>query len=140
MNLLHSKMFVSNELSKGFQIKSAVIKNVILKEKIPLFQQEKIEEKLSASLGCISLASICSFVILTNKIIYNVQTLPQLYSFQIDSFFFSLSEGFLNFTSTPPISLSPYSHSPIALLVSHYNPLTLPQHSHTTILYDLSLF
>ena len=46
MNLLHSKMFVSNELSKGFQIKSAVIKNVILKEKIPLFQQEKFRRKL----------------------------------------------------------------------------------------------
>ena len=46
MNLLRSKMFVSNELSKGFQIKSAVIKNVILKEKIPLFQQEKFRRKL----------------------------------------------------------------------------------------------
>ena len=46
MNLLRSKMFVSNELSKGFQIKSAVIKNVILKEKIPLFQQEKLRRKL----------------------------------------------------------------------------------------------
>ena len=82
MNLLCSKMFVSNELSKGFQIKSAVIKNVILKEKIPLFStreiQKKTEEKLSASLGCISLASICSFATLINKIIYNVQTLPQL--------------------------------------------------------------
>ena len=46
MNLLHSKMFVSNELSKGFQIKSAVIKNVILTEKIPLFQKEKFRRKL----------------------------------------------------------------------------------------------
>ena len=113
MNLLHSKMFVSNELSKGFQIKSAVIKNVILKEKIPLFQQEKIEEKLSASLGCISLASICSFVILTNKIIYNVQTLPQLYSFQIDSFFFFTFRGVLKFhkhTTHLPQPLFPLSH------------------------------
>ena len=46
MNLLRSKMFVSNELSKGFQIKSAVIKNVILTEKIPLFQQDKFRRKL----------------------------------------------------------------------------------------------
>ena len=46
MNLLCSKMFVSNDLSKGFQIKSAVIKNVILTEKIPLFQQEKFRRKL----------------------------------------------------------------------------------------------
>ena len=46
MNLLRSKMFVSNDLSKGFQIKSAVIKNVILTEKIPLFQQEKFRRKL----------------------------------------------------------------------------------------------
>ena len=46
MNLLHSKMFVSNELSKGFQIRSAVIKNVILTEKIPLFQPEKFRRKL----------------------------------------------------------------------------------------------
>ena len=46
MNLPRSKMFFSNELSKGFQIKSAVIKNVILKEKIPLFQQEKFRRKL----------------------------------------------------------------------------------------------
>ena len=46
MKLLRSKMFVGNELSKGFQIKSAVIKNVILTEKIPLFQQEKFRRKL----------------------------------------------------------------------------------------------
>ena len=46
MNLLRSKMFVSNELSKEFQIKSAEIKNVILTEKIPLFQQEKFRTKL----------------------------------------------------------------------------------------------
>ena len=39
---------------------------------------------------------------------------------------------------TPPISLSPYSHSPIASIP--FQPSTLPQHSHTTILYDLSLF
>ena len=38
MNLLRSKMFVSNDLSKGFHIKSAVIKNVIT-EKNTLFQQ-----------------------------------------------------------------------------------------------------
>ena len=46
MNLLHSKMFVSNDLSKGFQIKSAVIKKVILTEKILLFQQEKFMREL----------------------------------------------------------------------------------------------
>ena len=72
MNLC-SKMFVSNDLSKGFQIKSAVLKNVILTEKIPLFQK-KTEEKLSASLLGISLVSICSFTTSINKIICNVQT------------------------------------------------------------------
>ena len=74
-------MFVSNELSKGFQIKSAVIKNVILTEKNTFIStreiRKKTEEKLSASLGC-PLVSICSFTTLINKIIYNVQTLPQL--------------------------------------------------------------
>ena len=44
MNLLRSKMFVSDELSKGFQIKSAVIKNVILTEKIPYFNKRNSEE------------------------------------------------------------------------------------------------
>ena len=44
MNLLRSEMFVSNDLSKGFQIKSAVIKNVILTEKIPYFNKRNSEE------------------------------------------------------------------------------------------------
>ena len=75
-------MFVSNELSKGFQIKCAVIKKCYLNRKNAFIStreiQKKTEEKLSASLGCISLVSICSFTTLINKIIYNVQTLPQL--------------------------------------------------------------
>ena len=82
MNLLHSKMFVSNDLSKGFQIKSAVIKKCYLNRKNTFIStreiQKKTEEKLSASLVCISLVSICSFTTSINKIIYNVQTLPQL--------------------------------------------------------------
>ena len=40
--------------------------------------QKKTEEQLSASLVSISLVSICSFTTLTNKIIYNVLSLPQL--------------------------------------------------------------
>ena len=75
-------MFVSNELSKEFQIKSAVIKKYYLKRENTFIStreiQKKTEEKLSASLGCISLTSICSFATLITKIIYNVQTLPQL--------------------------------------------------------------
>ena len=63
MNLLHSKMFVSNDLSKGFQIKRAVIKKCYLNRKNTFIStreiQKKTEEKLSASLGCTSLVSIC---------------------------------------------------------------------------------
>ena len=54
---------------------------MLSQKKIPYFNREiqkKTEEKLSASLVCISLVSICSFTTSINKIIYNVQTLPQL--------------------------------------------------------------
>ena len=44
MNLLRSKMLVSNELSKGFQIKSAVIKYVILTEKYLYFNKRNSKE------------------------------------------------------------------------------------------------
>lgn len=114
MNFPHSKTFVSNDLTKGDQKCS---EEMLSQQKKYIFSstreiQKKTEEKLSASLVCISLMRICSFTTLMNKIIYSVQTLPQLQSVQIYSLF-SLSKGFLKFTSTPPTSLSPYSHSPI---------------------------
>ena len=78
MNFPHSIMFVSNDLTKGFQTKSAVKKLhkkcYLSRKNISLVQQEKF----SASLVCISLMRICSFITLMNKIIYSVQTLPHL--------------------------------------------------------------
>ena len=77
-------MFVNNDLTKGFQTKSAVKKCYHNKKKTFSSTREilkKIEEQiLSASLVCISLVSICSFTCtnLINKIIYKVQSLPQL--------------------------------------------------------------
>ena len=82
MNFPHGKMFVSNDLTKGFQTKSAVKKCYLSRKKFIFSStreiQKKTEEKLSASLVCISLMRICSFITLMNKIIYSVQTLPQL--------------------------------------------------------------
>ena len=74
MNFPHSKMFVSNDLTKGSQTKRAVEKCYLSRKNISLVQQEKF----SASLVCISPMRICSFITLMNKIIYSVQTLPQL--------------------------------------------------------------
>ena len=80
MNFPHSKMFVSNDLTKGFQTKSAVKKCYLSRKNIfsPTRKIQKTEEKLTASLVCISLMRISPFTTLMNKIIYNVQTLPQL--------------------------------------------------------------
>ena len=80
MNLLRNKMFVSNWTVKRFSDQKC--KKCYLNRENTFIStreiQEKTEEKLSASLGCISLVSIYSFATLINKIIYNVQTLPQL--------------------------------------------------------------
>ena len=75
-------MFVNIDLTKGFQTKSAVKKCYHNRKNTFSSTREilkKIEEQiLSASLVCISLVSICSFTNLINKIIYKVQSLPQL--------------------------------------------------------------
>ena len=81
MNFHHSKIFFSNDLTKGFETKSAVKKCYLSRNNTFSSTREiqkKTEEKLSPSLVCISLMRISPFTTLMNKIIYNVQTLPQL--------------------------------------------------------------
>ena len=120
MNFLRSKMFVSNDLTKGFQIKSAVKKCYLSRKKYGLSSTreiQKTEEKLSATLVCIFLMRICSFTTLINKIIYNVQTFTSALIFSNLQFVFTF-RGFLKITSTPLISLIPTLPSP----VSHFNP------------------
>ena len=72
MNFLHSKMFVSNDLTKGSQTKSPVKKCYLNRNNNHTFSstkeiQKKTEEILSASLVC-----IFSFTTLRHKIIYHV--------------------------------------------------------------------
>ena len=45
MNFPHSKMFVSNDLSKGFQIKSAVIKKCYPNRKNTFISTREIQKK-----------------------------------------------------------------------------------------------
>ena len=46
MNFPHSKMFVSNDLTKGSQTKRAVEKCYLSRKNISLVQQEKFRRKL----------------------------------------------------------------------------------------------
>ena len=46
MNFLCGKMFVSNDLTKGFQTKSAEKKCYLNRKRIPLVQQEKFRREL----------------------------------------------------------------------------------------------